>query len=184
MVKDVVAFVSLGYSCGPEMGDFGKFTVDLTKEELDAVYSVVKDASTKGYKRNVLAERFPEIDNKIRIAGRELVERISLMDVIINSRQYMDVKSLIKEDCDSGEFKPEDDREEMDFEILEAKWEFWEEYRIMKMESLKRFEFVKARYGLDEDATLDDICGELCYYLCREEIPQGYGIRLYVPNLI
>lgn len=49
--------MSLGFGCGPEMDDFGKFAVDFAEEELDVVYSVVNGLCTKGYKRNALAGR-------------------------------------------------------------------------------------------------------------------------------
>ena len=79
MEKSIIAFISLGFGCGgPEEGEYGEFTVDLSDDEIKAIDEVVKTKTTV-YKRNLLKKRYPELDKKIVDAARGLVR-----DVLVN----------------------------------------------------------------------------------------------------
>ena len=76
MKKTLTAFISLGFPCnGPEMGDYGEFVVDLTDEEATILDSIAKE-ETKGYKRFLVEERYPELHEKIVSAAQELVRDV------------------------------------------------------------------------------------------------------------
>ena len=79
MEKTLIAFINLGFSCGPQMGDYGKFTVDLTEDELNKIDEIVKEKTT-GYKRYTLAERYPELHNKIVAAAQGLARDVVVHD--------------------------------------------------------------------------------------------------------
>ena len=80
MEKTLIAFISLGFGCGgPQMGDYGKFTVDLTEDELGKIDEIVKEKTT-GYKRFTLAERYPELHHKIVEAAQGLARDVVVHD--------------------------------------------------------------------------------------------------------
>ena len=79
MEKTFIAFISLGFACGPEMGDYGQFTVDLTEEEIRILDDIIKE-DTKGYKRHVVEERYPELNSKIIEAAQGLVRDVIIHD--------------------------------------------------------------------------------------------------------
>ena len=79
MERTFDAFISLGFPCGgPEAGDFGTFTVELDEEEMSLIDEVIQE-KTIGYKRFTLAERFPNLHNKIVDAASELVRDIIIL---------------------------------------------------------------------------------------------------------
>ena len=173
MTKEFIAYVSLGFGCGPEMGEYGKFSVDLTTEECDALDRIATDDNIKGWKRNAVSELYPALDEKIRQAGQNLVEQVSLMDIVRDSRQYMDIEALIRADLSFG-FTPKSEDVNLSDPSLIKDWETWEEEKIKNADSETKFNYVKSRYGIVEDVELEDICGELCYYICDSEIPSNY----------
>ena len=76
MEKSFIAFISLGFACGgPEMGDYGSFTVDLNEDEINKIDEIIKE-ETKGYKRFVVEERYPELHEKIVSAASELAHDV------------------------------------------------------------------------------------------------------------
>ena len=80
MEKTITAFISLGFACGgPEMGDYGTFTVDLTEAEIKLLDEIVKE-ETKGYKRHVVEERYPDLHKKIVDAAKDLVRDVIVHD--------------------------------------------------------------------------------------------------------
>ena len=82
MQQTLNAFISLGFSCGgPEMGDYGKFTVDLSDDEIKAIEEIIKE-DTKGYKRYLLKERHPELHEKIVAAAQGLVRDVLVHDAV------------------------------------------------------------------------------------------------------
>lgn len=81
-----IAFISLGFACGgPEMGDYGQFTVTLSKDELEKIEGIIKE-NTRGYKRHILEERFPDLHKKIVAAAQGLVRDVLVHD----ARAYME----------------------------------------------------------------------------------------------
>ena len=82
MERSIIAFISLGFGCGgPEYGDYGTFTVNVTEEENKAINEIA-NMSCKDYKRVALKEKYPELDEKIVKAAKGLVR-----DVLINSAE-------------------------------------------------------------------------------------------------
>lgn len=80
MEKTFTAFISLGFACGgPEMGDYGEFTIDLSEDDLKKIDEVVKEP-TKGYKRFILEERYPDLHERIVAAAQGLVRDVIVHD--------------------------------------------------------------------------------------------------------
>ena len=80
MKKTFTAFISLGFACGgPEMGDYGEFTVELSEDDLKKIDEVVKEP-TKGYKRFLLEERYPDLHERIVAAAQGLVRDVIVHD--------------------------------------------------------------------------------------------------------
>ena len=93
MKQNFTAFISLGFACGgPEMGDYGEFSVDLSDDEIKAIEEIVKE-DTKGYKRFLLKERYPNLHEKIVAAAQGLVR-----DVIVHDAVSFLEEPLSKED--------------------------------------------------------------------------------------
>lgn len=63
------------------MGDYGKFTVSLSEEENHIIDQIIKE-DTKGYKRHVLEERYPELNEKIINAAMELARDVIVHDAV------------------------------------------------------------------------------------------------------
>lgn len=155
MEKTFTAFISLGLGCGPEMGDYGEFTVDLTQDEVKQVNEVV-NIETKGYKRKELEKRYPELHAKIERAASSLAR-----DVIVhNAFQFIDLGDFIE--CD-------DDDEEKYEAAVNA-----EIAKIDAMEYHDAADYMATKYDLEPD----DIEGAaICYYLTKEELPSDYEPR-------
>ena len=82
METSFTAFISLGFACGgPEMGDYGEFSVDLTEEELEKINEIVKE-DTKGYKRFIVEKRYPELHEKLVSAAQGLVRDVLVHDAV------------------------------------------------------------------------------------------------------
>ena len=82
MEKTLIAFISLGFACGgPQMGDYGKFTVDFTDEELKQIDEILQEKTT-GYKRHILAERYPDLHAKIISAAQSLARDVIVHDAV------------------------------------------------------------------------------------------------------
>lgn len=64
MTKSIIAFFSLGMTCGPEVGRYGRFDVELTLDEDARIEEVIRDHKP-GYIRSTLKERYPELHQKI-----------------------------------------------------------------------------------------------------------------------
>ncbi len=80
MIKTFTAFISLGFACGgPEMGDYGEFTVDLSEDDVKKIDEIVRE-TTKGYKRFLLEERYPELHARIVAAAQGLVRDVIVHD--------------------------------------------------------------------------------------------------------
>lgn len=91
MKKTITAFISLGFCCcGPEMGEYGTFDVELSEEEAVQIDEVVK-AGSKGYLRYVLQERYPELDEKIVDAAKTLVRNVCRKNGLPNSTRQATV---------------------------------------------------------------------------------------------
>lgn len=175
MKRELIAFVSLGFACGgPEQGEYGKFEVELTDEEWDVVDKVANDDNIKGWKRNYLEEHYPEIDEKIWEAGRDLVERVTLRSFIITGREYIDKLDVIMSDIEQCLFAWPSTIDSETMPFLFKKWENWEENWILSKPSAERFDLIKKRGYLDDFVDLDEVCGELCYYLSEKELPSDY----------
>lgn len=82
MKQRFIAFISLGFSCGgPEMGDYGDFYVNLSDDEIEAIEEIVKE-ETKGYKRFLLKERYPDLHEKIVASAQGLVRDVIVHDAV------------------------------------------------------------------------------------------------------
>lgn len=138
MKKTFTAFISLGFACGgPEMGDYGEFTMDLSEDDIKKIDEVVNE-TTKGYKRYLLEERYPELHERIVAAAQGLVR-----DVIVHDGVSYLEEPITEED--------------------EAKLE--------SMNYHEQSDYLAANYELEPD-TLE--FANVCYYLCKEEIPRDY----------
>lgn len=81
MTREIIAFISLGFGCGPEMGSYGKFSVELTEDEQKQIEEAVASEGV-GYKRNYLEENYPELHSKIIAAGFQLAKEVGTMEAI------------------------------------------------------------------------------------------------------
>ena len=141
MKKQLTAFISLGFCCGgPEMGDYGEFTVELSDEENAIIEGIIKE-ETQGYKRETLEERYPELHSKIVSAGEGLAR-----DVVIH-----DGVSWLEE--------PISDEDEI---------------KMSSMSYHEQAEFLAQNYGLEPESLEG---AEVCYYLCKEELPEDFDSR-------
>lgn len=61
------------------MGDYGEFTIDLSEDDLKKIDEVVKEP-TKGYKRFILEERYPDLHERIVAAAQGLVRDVIVHD--------------------------------------------------------------------------------------------------------
>ena len=152
MKKDLIVFISLGSRCGgPEAGGFGKVTVDFTEEEEKAIDEVVRE-ETKGYKRKLLEERYPEIHQKIVESSRTLAR-----DVVINDGlNYPEEYAVLSED------------EAQD--ILKLNFHDTAEYLISHHK--ETFDPAYLEPDIDILETVD-----VCYYLYDKEIPSDFKNR-------
>ena len=83
MEKTFIAFISLGFACGgPEMGDYGEFTVELSEDELLKIDEIIKEDTRGHYKRTVLEERYPDIHDKIVEAAQDLARDVIVHDAV------------------------------------------------------------------------------------------------------
>lgn len=77
MTKSIIAFFSLGMTCGPEVGRYARFDVELTPEEDARIEEVIHDHKP-GYIRSTLKERYPELHQKIVDASASVKRDITI----------------------------------------------------------------------------------------------------------
>ena len=77
MTRSIIAFFSLGMTCGPEVGRYGRFDVELTPEEDARIEEVIRDHKP-GYIRTTLKERYPELHQKIVDASAAIKRDITI----------------------------------------------------------------------------------------------------------
>lgn len=77
MTKSIIAFFSLGMTCGPEVGRYARFDVELTPEENAHIEEVIRDHKP-GYIRTTLKERYPELHQKIVDASADVKRDITI----------------------------------------------------------------------------------------------------------
>ena len=101
MKKTFIAFISLGFACGgPEMGDYGEFTVELSEDELMKIDEIIKEDTIGHYKRTVLEERYPDIHNKIVEAAQDLARDVIVHDAVaavgvsLSAKDYKRLKAM------------------------------------------------------------------------------------------
>lgn len=174
MKRELNAFVSFGLRCnGPEAGDYGRFTVNLTDEEWAKVDSIIANPSGKRYLRFDVESKYPDIDEKIREAGDMLVRKISVeFNLEIANSYNDDISNSIIEDIRAGLYEaeiPEDGKFDDD-EI--KKWEEWEVEWVLGKPKDEHFLALKERCGFDEYTTEEEVFGTLCYYLTESEMPK------------
>jgi len=139
MERSFIAFISLGFACGgPEMGDYGEFTVNLTEDEIKILDEITKEKTT-GYKRKVVAEKYPELHKKIIDAAQGLAR-----DVVVHDGMQF-IENFTEED-------------EETFDALDYHGQA---------------DFIAKKFDLEPEY----IDADICYYLCREEIPSDFESR-------
>lgn len=95
MKKTIVAFIKLGCECsGREVGEYGQFEVELSAEEQAQIDEVV-NSGAKGYLRNTLKERYPELDRKIVDAAHDLVFDIWVEDGVCELKSIGELESPV-----------------------------------------------------------------------------------------
>ena len=118
------------------MGDYGEFTVNLSDEEIGIIDSIINE-ETKGYKRNTLKERYPDLHQKIVDSASGLArdvlvhEGVTFLDKPLPNR----VIGLLK-----------------------------------KMSYHEQADYLASKYDLEPEC----IDADVCYYLCKEELPEDY----------
>lgn len=78
MTKSIIAFFSFGFSCGPEMGSYGRFNLELTQEECFQIEDAIQNHQP-GYIRETIKNKYPELHEKIVKASENVKRDITIL---------------------------------------------------------------------------------------------------------